>query len=130
MSELQERWKGSPSLETDLEESARVAIRVQCFRPRRMPTKSIMMEKIQARSRSFGLGSPFRVNSTERGVRRMTTKELVIEMIQRMPQDATLTDIMAELYVRQKVDVGLRELDEGKTLSQEEVEQRLSRWLS
>jgi len=60
----------------------------------------------------------------------MTTKELVIEMIQRMPQDATLTDIMAELYVRQKIDVGLRELDEGKTLSQEEVEQRLSRWLS
>ncbi|MCI0359765.1 MAG: hypothetical protein L0211_14915 [Planctomycetaceae bacterium] len=60
----------------------------------------------------------------------MTTKELVIEMIQRMPQDATLTDIMAELYVRQKIDVGLRQLDEGKTLSQEEVEQRLSRWLS
>jgi len=59
----------------------------------------------------------------------MTTKELVIEMIRRMPSDASLTDIMAELYFCQKIDVGLRQLDEGQTLSQEEVEQRLQRWL-
>ena len=57
-------------------------------------------------------------------------KENVIEMIRRMPDEATVTDIMAELYVRQKVDVGLQQLDNGKSLSQEEVEQRLSRWLS
>jgi hypothetical protein len=60
----------------------------------------------------------------------MNTKELVIEMIQRMPNSATVVDIMAELYVRQKVDVGLDQLDKGESLSQEEVEQRLSRWLS
>ena len=60
----------------------------------------------------------------------MTTKELVIEMIQRMPKDATVTDIMAELYVRQKIDLGLSQLDGGESLSQEEVEQRLSQWLS
>ena len=59
-----------------------------------------------------------------------TTKELVIEMIERMPDDSTVPDIMAELYVRQKIDVGLKQLDEGQSLSQEEVEQRLSRWLS
>jgi predicted transcriptional regulator len=60
----------------------------------------------------------------------MTTKELVIEMIQRMPANATVADIMAELYVRQKIDAGLQQLDRGESLSQEEVEQRLSRWLS
>jgi predicted CopG family antitoxin len=59
-----------------------------------------------------------------------TIKDNVIEMIRRMPEDATVTDIMAELYVRQKVDVGLQQLDNGQSLSQEEVEQRLSRWLS
>ena len=59
-----------------------------------------------------------------------TIKDNVIDMIRRMPDDATVTDIMAELYVRQKIDVGLQQLDEGKSLSQEEVEQRLSRWLS
>jgi hypothetical protein len=60
----------------------------------------------------------------------MTTKELVIAMIEKMPSDATLADIMAELYVRQKIDVGLDQLDNGESLSQEEVEQRLSRWLN
>lgn len=59
-----------------------------------------------------------------------TVKETVIEMIRRMPEDATVTDIMAELYVRQKIDVGLQQLDAGETFTQEEVEQRLSQWLS
>ena len=59
-----------------------------------------------------------------------TIKDNVIEMIRRMPDDASVTDIMAELYVRQKIDVGLQQLDNGQSLSQDEVEQRLSRWLS
>ena len=59
-----------------------------------------------------------------------TIKENVIEMIRRMPDDASVVDIMAELYVRQKIDIGLQQLDEGETLTQEEVEQRLSRWVS
>ena len=60
----------------------------------------------------------------------MSIKDTVIDMIRRMPDDASVTDIMAELYVRQKIDVGLEQLDNGQSLSQEEVEQRLSRWLS
>jgi predicted transcriptional regulator len=59
-----------------------------------------------------------------------TIKENVIDMIRRMPDDATVTDIMAELYIRQKIDVGLQQFDAGDTFTQEEVEQRLSRWLS
>jgi len=59
-----------------------------------------------------------------------TVKENVIEMIRRMPDNATVTDIMAELYVRRTIDVGLQQLDNGQSLSQEEVGQRLSRWLS
>lgn len=43
----------------------------------------------------------------------MTTKQAVIDMIQRLPDDVTVTDIMSELYVRQKVDEGLRQLDAG-----------------
>lgn len=60
----------------------------------------------------------------------MTTKELVIELIRKMPEDATLTDIMEELYIRQKIDVGLRQLDAGETLEHAEVKQRMARWLS
>jgi predicted transcriptional regulator len=58
-----------------------------------------------------------------------TTKEAVIEMIQRMPDDASVADIMAELYLRKKVDEGLRQLDEGQSLEHEEVARRMQRWL-
>ncbi len=43
-----------------------------------------------------------------------TVKDSVIQMIHRMPNDASVQDIMAELYFRQKVDAGLQALDENK----------------
>lgn len=59
-----------------------------------------------------------------------TTKEVVIEMIQRLPADVTLTDIMAELYFRHKVDQGLRQLDSGEGIPHEDAKKRLAPWLS
>jgi hypothetical protein len=59
-----------------------------------------------------------------------SAKEAVIDMIRRLPDDATVTDIMAELYLRQKVDEGLRQLDAGEGIDHEEAKQRLKRWLS
>lgn len=57
-------------------------------------------------------------------------KQSVIAMIERMPDDATLDDVIHELYFRIKVDNGLRQLDNGESISDEEVRQRLSKWLS
>ncbi|MFH0926168.1 MAG: hypothetical protein V1872_11185 [bacterium] len=56
-------------------------------------------------------------------------KEEVITMIQNMPKDTSIEDIMAELYFRYQVDEGLKELEEGKGISHEEVEKRMERWL-
>lgn len=50
-------------------------------------------------------------------------------MIRMMPEDISVADIMAELYFRQKVDSGLRQLDEGKGLPHEQVKERLGKWL-
>ena len=50
-------------------------------------------------------------------------------LIEELPEDITVSDIMAELYFRQNVDEGLKELDEGKGISHEEAKKRLSRWL-
>ncbi len=58
------------------------------------------------------------------------TKKAVIDMIERLPDDVTITDIMSELYFRQKVDEGLRQLDAGKAIDHQEVKDRLKRWLS
>ncbi len=36
---------------------------------------------------------------------------------------------MAELYFKQQVDAGLKELDDGKGMPHEEVEKRMAKWL-
>lgn len=60
----------------------------------------------------------------------MTTKQAVLEMIGRLPEDISVEDIMAELYFRQKVDEGLRQLDAGEGIEHEEAVHRLKKWLN
>jgi predicted transcriptional regulator len=56
-------------------------------------------------------------------------KDEVIEMIRQMPDESSVADIMAELYFRQKVDRGLKELDEGKGIPHKQARERLKKWL-
>ncbi len=58
----------------------------------------------------------------------MTTKEAVIDLIRRLPDDATIEDIMEELYVRQQIEEGLRQLDDGRGIPHEEVVERMAKW--
>ena len=60
----------------------------------------------------------------------MTTKQAVIEMIEKMPEDVSVEDIMAELFFRQKVDEGLRQLDAGQGMEHEEALRRLEKWVN
>ncbi len=57
-------------------------------------------------------------------------KEQVIDLVRGLPEEVTVDDIMKELYFKIQVDKGLKELDEGKGIPHEEVERRLSKWLS
>lgn len=57
-------------------------------------------------------------------------KQQVIQMIQSLPEEVTIDDIMAELYFKIQVDSGLKELEEGKGMHQEEIEKRMSKWLT
>lgn len=59
-----------------------------------------------------------------------TLKEDVIELIRRLPDNVTLPDIMEELYVRQKIERGLSQLDNGQGMTTDEAKQRLRRWLA
>ena len=58
-----------------------------------------------------------------------SVKEQAIRIISSLPEDATLDDIMAELYFKMQVDSGLRELDEGEGIPHQEVKTRLAKWL-
>jgi hypothetical protein len=52
-------------------------------------------------------------------------KQSVIEMIERLPENASVEDILAELHLKQKVDEGLRQLDAGEGIEHEEAKRRL-----
>ena len=58
------------------------------------------------------------------------TKDKVIELIKTLPDDITVDDIMGELYFKSQVDEGLAQLDRGEGIPHEDVEKRMSRWLS
>lgn len=56
-------------------------------------------------------------------------KEQVIDLIKSLPDDCTIEDIQYHLYVREKVERGIRAIDEGRVVSQEEAEKKVKEWL-
>lgn len=57
-------------------------------------------------------------------------KEEAIQLIERMPNDCSIEDILYHLYVKKKVDQGLRDIEEGRVLSHDEMKARIRQWLS
>ncbi|MCP4156093.1 MAG: hypothetical protein GY757_50705 [bacterium] len=57
-------------------------------------------------------------------------KQQVLKLVESLPEEVTVDDVMRELYFKAQVDEGLRELDEGKGIPHMEVEQKLSKWLT
>ena len=51
-------------------------------------------------------------------------RKKVDETLQTLPVDATWEDVMDRIYVRQKIENGLSDVAEGKTLSVAEVRKR------
>jgi predicted transcriptional regulator len=58
-----------------------------------------------------------------------TAKEEVRKMLEQLPDDVSFEDIQYHIYVREKIERGLKDVQEGRVLSQEEVEERMSKWL-
>ena len=58
-----------------------------------------------------------------------TAKEEVRKMLDKLPDDASFEDIQYHIYVREKIERGLKDIQEGRVLSQEDVEERMSKWL-
>jgi predicted transcriptional regulator len=58
-----------------------------------------------------------------------TPKEQVRDLLNRLPDNVSVEDIQYHLYVLQKIENGLKEVEEGGTITQEEAERRLAKWL-
>ena len=48
-------------------------------------------------------------------------KEEIIELIKKLPENATIDDIMYHLYVKKKILSGINELDRGKIIPHEKA---------
>ncbi len=59
-----------------------------------------------------------------------SAKEQVESLLHKLPENCSLEDIQYHLYVLDKVRHGLEDARLQGTLSQDEVEKRLSQWLT
>lgn len=59
----------------------------------------------------------------------MTIKEKVLQAVQNLPDDAPIEEAMEKLLFMAKIEMGLRQADDGQTVSHEELKERTARWL-
>jgi len=59
----------------------------------------------------------------------MTTKQMAQEVIEGLPKNATIDDIMYALYVRAKFEEGDKDIRDGHGVPQEEAVKRLRKWV-
>jgi len=60
----------------------------------------------------------------------MTTKQIAIQTIQGLPDDATWDDIQERIRFVAGVRKGRRELDEGKGIPHDRVKEEFAEWLT
>ena len=53
-----------------------------------------------------------------------TQKQLALQAVQQLPEDATFEDIMERLYLLEKIERGRADIREGRVVAHEEVLKR------
>jgi predicted transcriptional regulator len=59
----------------------------------------------------------------------MTTREIAKGVIEALPEDASMDDIMRALYIRAKLERAERSIEEGQGVPHDEAKKRLQKWL-
>ena len=55
-------------------------------------------------------------------------KDVAKQVIEALPDDASMGDIIHALYAREKFERGLRQVREGKGIPHEEVKRQMQKW--
>lgn len=58
-----------------------------------------------------------------------TEKEVIVNAVQSLPEDTSFEEAMERLYLLSKVEKGLKQADQGQTISHQEAIKRLDKWL-
>lgn len=56
-----------------------------------------------------------------------TTKARIVRAVEDLPDDATIEDAIERLVFLHKIDIGLKQVGEGKTVSLDDVRSELDR---
>ena len=51
----------------------------------------------------------------------MTIKEQLLQLAEKLPDGATWDDVFYEVYTRRQVELGMKDVDEGRTVSDEDA---------
>lgn len=60
----------------------------------------------------------------------MSSKEIVRDLLEKLPDEASLSEIAQEIEFVSGVREGIRDLDHGRTLSADQLRERLRSWTS
>jgi hypothetical protein len=55
-------------------------------------------------------------------------REKAIKAVEELPQEFNLEELMEKLVFVEKVELGLKQLDEGKTVSHAQVKEIIKKW--
>jgi len=59
----------------------------------------------------------------------MITKDKLIKAIKNLPEGFTIEQVIEELILLDKIEKGLKDIENGRIYSSEEAEKRLAKWL-
>lgn len=60
----------------------------------------------------------------------MSVKGEVIKLIEELPDTATMEEILHKIYVRARIEEGIKELDEGKGVTHDQAMEQINKWLN
>ena len=57
-----------------------------------------------------------------------SAKEELMQLLKDLPDNSTLEEIQYHIYVRQKIQRGIKDVQDGRIYTQEEMEKRMEKW--
>lgn len=59
----------------------------------------------------------------------LQAKREVYELLKQLPENISFEDIQYHIYVRQKITRGIEDVEAGHTISEEEFDKQMAKWL-
>jgi predicted transcriptional regulator len=74
------------------------------------------------------MAEPIRKESIAMASPRPSVKERMVEIIEAQPADSSFDEILRELAFARMIEQGLRDVDQGRTVSHDEVRREVESW--